>query len=182
MYLTVTEARKHLPEYPVGADFDDALRRVLEAAAAAIDERAGAAGNVTEWLTSSTSMLYPSRPVAAIVRAKEVVGTSELVLASNDYRIAPGGYALERLYSGTNPRTVWTGRVELVYSTTEASAAQREAVQILLVQQFLNYHPGLTGKTIGDWSEQFVANSVFNWAVERESILATLKPAGVVFA
>lgn len=179
--LTVAEARKHLTEYPVGADYDDALRRLLDAAEAAITQRAGATGAMTELYTTGTTWIFPYRPVSAVTSITETVGGTVTTLAANDYRVWPGGRLIERLTSGTNARGAWTGLVTLVYNSA-ADIAQREAVQVQLVQQFLTYNPGLTQETIGSWSQSFAASSVYNWAIEREHILSSLGGAGPVFA
>lgn len=181
MLLTVAEARKHLTDYPTGADYDDALRRLLEAAEGAITERAGPTGNRTEWHTSDKTFIFPYRSVSAVVSITETVGTTVTALAANDYRVWPGGRMIERLVTGTNARGSWTGLVTIVYAS-DADIAQREAVQVLLVQQFLNYHPGLNSETIGSWTQQFTANSVFNWAIERDAILSTLGDRSPVVA
>lgn len=179
--LTKEEARKHLPNYPTGADYDDALQRLLDASEAAITERAGPTGAVTEWHTSETAFIYPHRPVSSVTSITETVGTTVTTLAANDYRVWPGGRMVERLVTGTNARGSWTGLVTLIYASDDA-LAHREATQVLLIEQFLNYHPGLTSEQIGSWTQTFYSNSVYNWAIERENILATLGNPGVVIA
>ncbi len=181
MLLTVAEARKHLTEYPVGADYDDALARLLEAAEAAIDKRSGALGALSELYETDSTLIFPNRSVGSVTSVTETVGATVTTLAANDYRVWPGGRMIERLTSGTTPRGAWTGLVTLTYSAT-SDAAQREAVQVLLCQQFLNYQPGLTAETIGSWTQQFASNSVYNWGIARETILSTLASPGVVIA
>jgi hypothetical protein len=178
--LTKDEIRKHLPDYPTGAAFDDALQRLLNTAQAAIDRAAGPPGNVVEWFETSSKYVHPSRPAAGIVSVKELVGTTETTLATNDYRLWPGGATLERLVTGTNARGAWTGRVVLEYTPARPTEVEREFAQLQLVKLFLAYHPGLTQETIGSWSQAFASNERWNWAIERDAILEALGAGSAV--
>lgn len=171
--LTVAELRKHLTDHPTGADQDDALRRLLEAAEAAIGQVAGPLGTVTEYSGGGAYYLSLHRPAAAITSIREDFYGTPLVLAANDYQISPNGYVLSRLSTGTNSRSTWYGPVQVIYTARDDTAV-RETVQVLLVQQFLNYHPGLTQESIGSWSQSFTDSSVYNFAIERSDILSML--------
>lgn len=177
MLLTSAELRKHLPDFPTGADNDDVLDRLLAAAEAAIVEVAGIVGAVTEFSGGGGYNLVLSRPAASFTSVTEDFDGTPLVVATDDYRLSPSGYILSRLWTGTNPRYTWYGNVRVIY-TPVSDTALREVVQLQLVQQFLNYNPGLTSEQVGDWSQTFADNSVMNWAIERDTILSTLRPAG----
>lgn len=176
MLLTVAELRKHLPDHPTGADYDDALRRLLEAAEAAITQVAGPVDQVTEFSVGRGAYLILNRPATSFTSITEDFDGTPVALSATDYRLSPSGLVLSRLSGGTNPRTNWYGLVRVVY-TPQSDVAQREAVQVLLVQQFINYHPGVLSQTIGSWTEQFASSNNISWAGERESILTTLRSA-----
>lgn len=172
--LTVAQLRTHIA-YPTGTDADAALQRLLNAAEEAILEAIGAAGALTELHTGGYLHLILSRPITTMTTVIEDVDGESLTLASDDYRFTVGGFVLERLSTGTNPRSTWLGRVSTLY-TPVADTSTRELVQIELCRIFINHHPGLTSQTIGDWSETFASNSVWNYAMERDAILAQLAP------
>ena len=169
--LTVDELREHV-NTGLG---DDALQRLLDASEYLIVERAGPAGARTEIAGGGYRFVTVSRPIGSIGSIKEVVGDSELTLAADDYLVRYGDLVVERLQYGTNSRSTWDRRVEVTY-TPEDDAALRADVQIDLIRAGLSYNPGLTGEQLGAWSAQYAANSVWNNAAERESILSRLDP------
>lgn len=175
--LSVPELREHITT----ALGDDALERLGNAAWAAITETAGEEGDVTEIHDGGTTYLFLSRPAGTFTSIKETVGSTVTTLATSDYRLGIDGLSIRRLATGTNPQNVWQGTVEVIYTPTDDDAV-RQVVQIALVQLFLNHHPGVQAETIGDWQEQFQSNSAWNYALERDNLLATLRAPALGFA
>jgi hypothetical protein len=176
MLLSPADFRKHVET----ALPDPALQVLLDAAEGAITARVSAADAIVERHETLTKAIYPSRRVATVASVKETVGTVTTTLATNDYAILPGGWTIERLSTGTNPRTVWTGIVELTYAAA-SDIADRKRVQLELVKLDLNHNPGLSSEQIGAWEETYVNNSAMHYGLEREAILATLG-SGLVIA
>jgi hypothetical protein len=173
MTLTVAELREHITT-DLG---DDALTRLLDAAYDAIDERAGAAGSVTETHRSpSGRLLMLNRRASAIVSVTEqATGSSPLVLDATDYRLRPSGLMLERLATGINPASYFYGPVDIVLTVVD-DASERDRVAIELVA--LDLEPdeiGVAAERIGDWSETS-ASGVETYGATREAILASLHP------
>lgn len=188
--MTVAELRTHV----TSSLTDAALQTLLDAAETAITARVGAADAISErhpttvydaasgtYATVTPSpFLYPARRVATVTAITETVGGTVTTLAANDYRVWPGGWQIERLATGTNPRASWTGTVDITYAAA-SDVAERKRVQLGLVRLDLNHNPGLQSESIGDWSETYVSNSAMNYGLEREAILATLG-AGMAIA
>lgn len=169
MILTVNELREH-----VTTDLgDDALQRLLDAAEEAIVARAGAPGVRTELAAGGYRFLTLGRPAASITSVVETVGESDTTLATDDYQIGWGEMVLERLRTGTNPRSRWGDQTSVVYTPVDDDAT-REKVQIDLCKLAIASNPGLAAQAIGDWREDYVNNSAWNVASEREAILAQL--------
>jgi hypothetical protein len=178
MLLSPADFRKHhATELP-----DPALQMLLDAAEGWITHLLGATDAVVERHETLGSGIYPTRRIATVTSVKETVGTVVTTLATNDYRVWPGGWQIERLNTGTNPRTVWTGIVELTYPRPELEIADRKRVQRELVQLDLNHNPGLNSEQIGAWEETYVNNSAMNYGLEREAILRTALGGGLVIA
>jgi len=173
--LTPDQIRQHI-DYPTGDDADQALQRWLDAAERDIIATAGSVSATVETHRSADQWIYPYRAAAAITSAVELVGTTSTTLAANDHILRYGGWALERLVTGTNARGSWAGTVTLTYTGID-DLAVREAVQVDLVRLDVNHAPGLTSRTIGDWSETYASNSVWNLGVERARIIERLIPA-----
>lgn len=173
--LSVAELRKHLPDFPTGSPNDDVLTRLLAAAEIAINDAAGLVGSVTEFSAGGGYYLVLSRPASAFTSVTENFDASPTVLATNDYRLS-SGVILSRLNTGTNPASRWGPNVKVVY-TAAADTAAREVVQLQLVEQFLNYNPGLTSETVGDWSQTFRGGDT-PWSAARDDVLSTLRLSG----
>lgn len=174
--LTVDELRKHL-DHPSGEDADDVLQRLLDAATAEVERLTGTA-SVTELVDGGWETLILSRPIGSVTSVTVDFDGTPLLLAADDYRHLAGGYVLRRLSNGTNPGSWWTGTTQVVYTPTPMDAALIEAVIVDLVRLDISTHPGLQSMTIGDWSETYASNSVYNPSIEREYILARLTPDG----
>lgn len=153
----------------------EALQLRLDAAYQAIDRHVGGTGNVTELLPAGPGpLLRLSRPASAIVSVKE----RGIVLGADDYRLT--GQLLARTTDGSHPARSWRNAIEVTY-TPDVDEADRDRVAIALVQLDLNHQPGLTQREIGDWAETFASNSVFNYRIERDAILATLESRVGIF-
>jgi hypothetical protein len=166
MTLTVGDLRKHVTTNLV----DPALQKLLDAAYAAIANRVGSAGAVTEFADGGYPTLILDRQAASITSVTETVGGTAIVLAANDYRVS--GYVLTRLNTGTNPRTIW-GPTETLY-VPPVDDAESDRVAIGLVRLDLTHNPGLTAEKIGDWEETYADNSAMNYGLEREVLLGSL--------
>lgn len=162
--LTAEEAREHI-ETSLG---DEALERLLEAAEAAIIDRAGS--NPTEDTATATAeerhsprgdLLMLSRVPGVIVTVTE--GTTEL--DPEDYAQRPGSAILRRVGRS------WCGRVTVAY-IPEGDLAERIRVQLALVKLDLAATPGVTSERIGPWQQQTADGSTY--AAEREALLASL--------
>lgn len=175
--LTAAELREHITT----ALSDDALQLLADAAWEAIAQAAGAEGALTEVYDGSGTYLFLTRPVSAFTSITETVGSTATILAADDYRLSPDGMSVRRLATGTSPQSYWQGDVSVVYVPAD-DEAQRQVVQIALVRLYVNHHPGIADERIGDWTESFQSNSVWNYAQERDNILATLRAPELWFA
>lgn len=171
--LTVGEFREF-----VETDLDDAsLQVLLDAAEEAILAYAGAPDEVTQLVDGGVARLPLARRASAITSVTETRGTMTTTLAADDYRLRAEGYVLERLRTGTNPRSLWYGLVTLTYAPA-ADAETRKAVQIDLVKIDLATQAGggsLRSQTIGDFSESFASDNR-DPAQQRGAALARLNP------
>jgi hypothetical protein len=154
---------------------DDALQRLLDYAEALINRRIGPPGDRTEIIRGGGLYISTSRPIDTVTSVTETTWGDTLSLDPLDYRLRSGGYLLERLQTGPNSRFHWWGDVTVIYAPVDDDAI-RTGVQLALCDLALNAHPGLTAETIGAWSQQFAANSVWNGTAEEESILSRLDP------
>jgi hypothetical protein len=154
---------------------DDALQLLLDAAEAEIVRYAGASDSAVEWLVGGRREIVLSKPATAIASVAEHIGgpSAPITLAADDYTSDPTGYLLYRLGTGTHPRWRWWGRVAVTYTPT-ADLAIRKGVELDLVRLMVSYRPGSTSETVGLWTTQLAANSVWNNSRERDSILSRL--------
>ena len=56
--------------------------------------------------------------------------------------------------------------------------ATRQRAQRALVDLELSFHPGLTGQSIGTWSETYAGSGMKSYAEQRADILASLHDVG----
>jgi hypothetical protein len=175
MLLTLDEFRG-LRE--TGLD-DEPLQLLLDAAEAEITRHAGPVGEVTQLHTHGGRLLALGRAAASVSSITETsFSTHEVTtLAADDYYIWPGGYIIERQSGGTNSRHTWFDRTTTVYVPAD-DVDIRKGVQADLVNLMLNYQPGLTSETVGSWTTQLAANSVWNNSDERIAILSRLSTGG----
>lgn len=151
---------------------DAVLTDLLSEAIASIEARYGTdAGPVTEYLRPFGQWVRLTRPASSITSVKE--GTTTLSAGASGYQ-SYGGDAriVRRLDASSNP-TAWTNWVEIVYVPT-SEQDDRNRVTVALVKHELNNNPGLTGITVGPWSEQYTQDDK-SYAETREAILASLR-------
>ena len=173
MLLTLDEARG-LVTSPLG---DDSLQLLLDAAETEITRAVGPVGNRTEVHHCDGRLITLRGQAASLVSITERRYTTDYPLASDDYDLWPEGTVIERRLGGTNSRSRFWGRVEVVYEPVD-DVDIRKGVQADLLKLMESFQPGLTAETVGSWTRQLASNSVWNNTQEREAILARLFLAG----
>lgn len=175
--LTLDEVR----EFVTTPLSDDALQKFIDAAEAAIVKRYGAIEEITEVHVGGQSVLALDRVVASITSVQESVGDTTTDLTADDYTSAVGSRWLTRGQYGPNYAARWGASVSISFMPFD-DTAERIRVAVKLIQLDCTSHPGLTAQQIGEWSETYAANSVFNYEIEREAILASLGQPEALFA
>lgn len=172
MILTVEEFRGLVSD--LDAIEDDDLATLLDAAETEIVRLAGDPATATERLTGDRRLLPLGRAADSVTSIVEdnLYGTDPITLAADDYALSPAGTVVERLSTGTNPRSFWRTGVTVVYAPRDDEALRKE-VQRDLVRLTLNSNPGVTGTTVGSWAEQYSQIAASSTA-ERAAILARL--------
>jgi len=178
MLLTLDEYRGLNPDSELE---DEPTQLLLDAAEAEIVRAAGPVGSVTETFTSEARLLALGRQASSITSVEERSVASGAVytpaIAADDYYLWPSGAVLERVPGGTTSRHHWRGRTTVVY-VPEDDVDIRKIVQADLAGLMEKFKPGTTSETVGAWSRQLAANSVWNNSKERESILSRLFVGG----
>jgi hypothetical protein len=171
LYLTIAQFRALAPS----TLSDETLLILLMAAQEDIIRAIGPAGETFEIVSSRGDLLPITRPALSITSVTERVGWpgNEIALAEEDYELSASRRVLRRLSSGTTPAYVWRSRVKVVYVPVDDTAS-RQRVQGELTKLAIATNPGLVSQTIGQWSEQYAANSAWNVAEEREKLLSSL--------
>lgn len=172
--FTVTRLRGFVATALSDAD----LQLLLDAALQAIEDEIGPAGTASEQLTVHGDLLPLSRRAKSVSSVTENARYSPVALAANDYELSDSGRILVRLRTGTNPGWAWRDRVRVRYVPDDT--AIRITTAIALVKLKINHTPGLAAQSIGTWSEQYAANSVWNYEQERQQILAALTDGAMV--
>jgi hypothetical protein len=170
MLLTPDQFREHVTT----ALEDDAIGRLLNAAEAAITEVAGPYGAaVTELVEGRYTRVLLSRPALEIVSVRESsrdVDADYSTTATTDYALDGGSIVRRRTGA-------WNRLVEVTYKPAN-DAALRMSVQVQLVELALNWQPGLSQNTAGNWTEQFP--NADEYEAQRQAILAQLRPSVVM--
>lgn len=168
--LTIEELRQHVTT-ELG---DEALQMLLDGTKAMIVGVYGATPGVDEkdGGQSYVFLRYPAASIEAVIETGD--DGADVELDETDYFLRDDRVSLLRLETGPNPRVGW-GDSMVVYETPDIDAALNLA-QIALCKLELNSNPGITGETIGSWSEQ--SNSGVTSARERQEILDALPFAG----
>lgn len=172
---TVALTIARLREFVTSSVSNSSLQILVDAAYLAIDDAIGPQGDVKEFFTVHGDLIMLSRRAVSITAVSENVRWAALALAADDYELRPSGQMLVRLRTGTNPRWYWQGRVDVTYRPPD-DTANRVRVAIDLVKLDIATNPGLASQSIGTWAEAYTSNSAFNYALERQSILASLSP------
>lgn len=164
--LTVGELREHL-ETDLS---DEALQRILDAEEAEIVRRHGSTATQSETLQGDEKLLFLSRTATAITSVVETESDNltQTTLAANDYRLLPAG-KLERLVTGTHPRSWWTQLVTVGY-VPEDQGDQRRMVLVQLAMLAAKY-TAMRSESVGggDYS-----GTSLDYALERERLLRSL--------
>lgn len=152
---------------------DDVLEALLAAALEAIDGRYGPSGGThREHLRPFGEWVRLGRrayELGAVTDGGDAVDAA-------DVELWPGGRYVRRL-SDDEP-TDWTGWVDVTY-TPLSEAAERDRIAMALVKLDVSHTPGLTGITVGPWSEQYAQGDGTGYAKQREAILGSLRPLTV---
>jgi len=139
---------------------DAAIQILLDAAEELIVGFAGDDATATELIDGGHRRLALQRRASSITSITETPWNSTVVttLAASDYRLRAEGYVIERLSTGTNPRSYWSGLVTVTFDP-DGTDALRKAVQLDLVKLDINLDTNLRSHTIGDFSETFANDS-----------------------
>lgn len=163
-------------------DISDAeLQRVLDNANEDVlnqwGSHADAGTPLTVLLVGGANAIFLDRPITVITSVTETVsgtggfGETTTVLAADDYRIWFDGRALTRLFDGTNPRTVWGSRVEVVYVPLDDNNQRQE---VILKMSILDLqYTGVKQERIGDYSATY-----YEHQMERQKLVNSLRPKG----
>jgi hypothetical protein len=163
--LELAELREHVGPGPS----DDVLERFLTAAFQSIEAKYGPAEDeISERLSPTGSLVRLSRRALSVSAVSE---DSVLLDEEDTYVLWSGGRYLRRLSDGV--AAAWQGYVDVTYEPFPEDA-ERERVAIALVNLDLNYAPGMTGTTIGPWSEQYPQGDR-TYEQERQAILRSMR-------
>ncbi len=167
---------------------DGELLSMIDAIAAELDARFGAAGAITVDLgdpldpaSRFNSTLRLLRPIdtALPITVTEISPSNtgnpddETVLDATDFRVMHGGRTLQRLTNGPNGQPFFAPMVRVAY-TPVGLAAARDEVTIKLIGLDLSYRGALRSERAGDY--QFTLSG--DMAADREAILKTLQDRG----
>lgn len=112
------------------------------------------------------------------VTVTETVGTTDTVLAADDFDDRHGGLSLLRLDTGTNKRSRWARRVKVTY-TPWHDGNQRQETIIKLVQLALTYKGLIKQEKAGDYQGgRPVTPDAY--AHEREALIGSLGRGGLM--
>ena len=152
------------------------LQSMIDEVEAEIERRFGVQGSIIVFQDGDRKYLSLIRESGTITSIKEILGTTETTLETNDYRILDGGRTLERLGTGTNGRLLWEKLVKVTY-VPASKAEEREEVVIQVVQLGVEYK-GLRSEKSGDYTVSFA-----DYKAERDTLIGALTPRrGMVMA
>ena len=165
--VTPTVLREHVEtDLP-----DSALTRILDDADREIARICGPIGAThTVRLWGGDEMLFLAIPAASITTITETVADVETILASDDYRIWPAGFMIQRLHTGTNTRSTWGDEVEVIY-TPVAETDRRIRVEIDLARLAIQYN-ALAAESVGEYD-----STSADYSAERYALLSALRPS-----
>lgn len=176
--ITPDELRAATPE--MGEEWtDDALQGIIDREEAEIVRLFGSHTRARETaFPRASSLLYPSRKVAAIVSISETSYDVTTVLDPTDYSVIDGGHTIRRLRTGVNVRSLWGSPVEVEYVPAD-EVQVRVGVLIELAQVGLQ-PAGVQSRTMGSWREDYATGQGSSRAEQRTAILRRLAPATVI--
>jgi len=163
--LTVVALRAYLE-----TDLEDnALQRLIDDAESEIVKAHGERSTQTDTFTGETlaTALFLSRKAVEITTIVEEVAGEETTLAADDYRLRYEGRQIQRLATGTNPRSTWGEVVTVLYEPKD-DLERRLRVTIDLVKLAVAYN-ALDSETVGDYAARSV-----KYEQERSALLARL--------
>jgi len=146
---TIAEVRNHVETDLV----DIALQQLIDDAELEIDVRIGEVDEQIDEIENEEpfpSLIFPSRKVSSVTSIIEEIGDDITTLEDDDFRLRQGGAAIERLSTGTNPRSTWGEIITVEYEPID-DTARRKRVIIDLVKLAVNYN-ALDSERIGDYS------------------------------
>lgn len=109
--------------------------------------------------------------VDAVIEGRTTLDPSAYALWPDD----DAGKFLRRLDTSGFPQS-WTDWVE-VTATPFSEEANRDRVTLALIDFGLSNPEGLAGITVGPWSEQYQTRDPGDLRMEREAIIASMRPA-----
>lgn len=169
MTVDLSVVRDHVGPGPSDAE----LTRQLSAALEAIVGRYGPVeATEREYVKPFGQWVRLGLRASAVTTVLE----GETAVTSPNYVIWPGGFYLRRLDDDGDP-IAWTDWVDVIY-TPLSEASERDRVTLALIDLEINRSPGLTGITVGPWSEQY-AQQDDAYVVMRKQILDSMRPAKV---
>lgn len=179
--MTLLDPTDYRGLHPDSTLDDASLQLLLDAAEDEIDRYAGPVGSVEELFYNGGRLLVLSRQAASITSIEETSLSSNIdydpALDATDYIIWPQGTTIERVPGGTTSRHTFRGRTRVTYTPVDDTNI-RKVVQSDLVALMESFRPGTTSETVGAWSRQLAANSVWNNSMERDAILSRLRESG----
>ncbi len=164
--MVVKEVRNHVETGLV----DDALERIMDSVEEDIDQEFGAVASQVDDLEGKTKSIFMTRPIGSITSIMETVGTTDITLATNDYKRRHNSQ-IDRLNTGTNSRNKWGDRVLVTYVPVD-DTKRRQMVYIRLIELALKYN-ALKGENSGDYS-----STSAEYEKERLGILRGLRRGG----
>jgi len=179
--LSLGEARAHI-ETDLN---DDALQLLIDDAEAEITEQVGALASQVDIFTNEESSMqffyaretdglyvFLARKASSISSIVEKVrwgaGYLTQTLAADDYLLRENNRVIERLASGTNPRTMW-GNVVTVTYVPQDDTIRRKAVTIDIVKLEIAYN-GVQSERVGNYS-----SSSKDHMLERNQLIQRLR-------
>lgn len=146
---------------PVVAEF---TMRGYPASVLLLPERVASIDSVTEhWLFADSS--------------------SDIELDPTDFRLAPGGTAIERREDGVNVSNVFSDEVIITATPYETEALRKNIlIQLCAVDVNSTGSAGLKRQRLGDYEEEKADSAQNGIAVQKAAILDQLMPALPVFS
>jgi len=149
-----------------------ALQRIIDGQEKAITRLYGEHETQTQtFFPNYSKVIYPTRRVSSVTSIVERDGDTDTTLAADDYEIT-NSIRLDRLPTGTNPRTYWAPRVHVTY-VPESESALRIQVLIDLCKLTIAYN-ALKREATGDYSAE-----TKEYQKERQDIMSQLGGRGL---